>query len=95
MKSLPKLYKNENNIKSNNKEKCIVEEKTENKMNETTIKDIDNIFNTNGFPFDKKVLLKTKDKEFKTYLVSRTEDKVMTINDVEINIEDILSIERL
>lgn len=92
MKSLPKIYKNENNPKDNNKKNCIVEE---NIINNTIVEDINSIFNTKGFPFDKRVLIKTKDRNMKTYLVTRNEHSVTTLNDEVINIEDIISIERI
>lgn len=96
MKVLPKLYKNENAIKDNNKRDCLVkEEKIDSTINDNKEKELNNIFNNKGFPFDKKVLIKTTDKIYKTYLVTRTENTVVTLNDEIINIDDIISIERI
>ena len=92
MKNLPKLYKNKNEIKDNNKKNCIVTEKN---INNSREEEINNIFNSYGFPFDKKVLIKTNDKIYKTYLVSKKENTVTTINDDIIDIEEIVSIERI
>ncbi len=93
MKTLPRLYKNENiKYKDNNKSNCIVKEYE--KYNDV-IDIIDSIFNSKGFPFDKKVIIKTKNKIFKTYLVTRNDNKVTTLNDEVILIDDILSIERI
>lgn len=93
MKALPSLYKNENiKYKDNNKSNCIVKEY---EKNNDIIDIIDSIFNTKGFPFDKKVIIKTKNKIFKTYLVTRNDNKVTTLNDEVILIDDILSIERI
>ena len=96
MKVLPKLYKNENAIKDNNKRDCLVkEEKIDSIINDNKEKELNNIFNNKGFPFDKKVLIKTTDKIYKTYLVTRTENTVVTLNDEIINVDDIISIERI
>lgn len=93
MKALPSLYKNENiKYKDNNKSNCIVKQY---EKNNDIIDIIDSIFNTKGFPFDKKVIIKTKNKIFKTYLVTRNDNKVTTLNDEVILIDDILSIERI
>ena len=95
MKVLPKLYKNENNIKDNNKRNCLVKEKNNENNEINTEKELNDIFNTRGFPFDKKVFIKTINKTYKTYLVTRTENTVVTLNDEVINIEDIISIEKI
>ena len=96
MKVIPKLYKNENAIKENNKRDCLVkEEKKDSTINDNKEKELNNIFNNKGFPFDKKVLIKTTDKIYKTYLVTRTENTVVTLNDEIINVDDIISIERI
>ena len=96
MKVLPKLYKNENNIKDNNKRDCLVkEEQIDITINDNREKELNDIFNNRGFPFDKKVLIKTNDKTYKTYLVTKTENTVITLNDEVINIDDIISIERI
>ena len=92
MKNLPKLYKNINDIRDNNKKNCLVKE---NIINHNKEDELNNIFNTNGFPFDKKVMIKTNEKTYKTYLVSKKENTVITINDEIIDIEDIVSIERI
>ncbi len=93
MKSLPSIYKNENIFfKDNNKSNCIVKEY---EKNNNIIDVINSIFNTKGYPFDKKVLIKTKDKTLKTYLVTKKDNKVTTLNDEVISLDDILSIERL
>ena len=96
MKVLPKLYKNENAIKDNNKRDCLVkEENIDSTINDNKEKELNNIFNNKGFPFDKKVLIKTTDKIYKTYLVTRTENTVVTLNDEIIKVDDIISIERI
>lgn len=92
MKTLPSLYKNENiRFKDNNKTNCTVKEYVNDNVNLV----INDIFNSKGFPFDKKVLIKTKEKTIKTYLVTLSNNKVTTLNDEIIDINDIVSIERL
>lgn len=93
MKELPRLYKNENiEYRDNNKKICFVKE---NIIKEEVLVGIENIFSSSGYPFDKKVIIKTKDKMYKTYLVAREKDIIKTINDEVIDIKDIISIERL
>ncbi len=90
MKTLPKLYKNESVIcKNNNESHCLVVQ------NNKVIEEINSIFNSYGFPFDKKVLIKTNNNVYKTYLVTKNNDKITTLNDEEILIKDIISIERI
>ena len=92
MKTLPSLQKNENiRFKDNNKTNCIIKESINDKVLDT-IKDI---FYSKGYPFDKKVIIKTKEKTMKTYLVTLLDNKVKTLNDEIINIEDIITIERI
>lgn len=92
MKTLPSLYKNENiNCKDNNKSICTVKEY----VNDSVKLILNDIFYSKGFPFDKKVLIKTKNKTIKTYLVTLSNNKVTTLNEEEIDINDIISIERL
>lgn len=93
MKTLPSLYKNENmTYKDNNRKNCVVKE---NIRDNNVLEVINNIFNSKGYPFDKKVIIKTKEKTMKTYLVTLLDNKVKTLNDEIINIEDIITIERI
>ena len=92
MKDLPKLYKN-NNIKpiNNNKTNCIL-----NNIDEKNIeKTISNIFNDRGFPYNKRVIIKTKDKTYNTNIIMRKNNTIYTLDNDSINIKDILSIERV
>ena len=92
MKTLPSLYKNENiRFKDNNKTNCVIKES----INDNVLDTIKDIFNSKGYPFDKKVIIKTKEKTIKTYLVTLSNNKVTTLNDEIIDINDIVSIERL
>ena len=40
-----------------------------------------------------KVLIQTKNNQYKTYLIGKTDEYLVTVNDEKININDILSIE--
>lgn len=93
MKTLPNLFKNENmTYKDNNRKNCVVKE---NIRDNNVLEVINNIFNSKGYPFDKKVIIKTKDKTYKTYLVTLYDDRVITLNDDVIKMDDIVSIERI
>ena len=92
MKTLPSLFKNDNiRFKDNNKTNCIIKESVNNNVLDT----IKEIFNSRVYPFDKNLIIKTKEKIIKTYLVSLLNNKVKTLNDEIINIEDIITIERI
>ena len=93
MKTLQKLYKNENAFfLDNNKTNCVVKEYV---IDSNVREIIDKIFNSNILPFDQRVIIKTKDKVIKTYLVKLLDDRVVTLNDEIINIKDIIEIERI
>lgn len=93
MKKLPSIFKNENiSSKKNNKEYCIFTNHEtivrENKVKE----EISNIFSGIGHSYNIPVIIKTKNKEYDTYLVDRTRDIVITIENEHIKINDITSI---
>jgi len=88
---LPKIYKNEIKKKiNNNKEMCYVEERTSNfqdrKEVENTLK---NVFAGLGKPYNTKVIIKTKDKEYDTSLISKNKEEVITLENKIIKIEEI------
>ena len=57
-------------------------------------KEIYNIFNGIGHSYNIPVIIKTKNKEYDTYLVDKTRDIVITIENEHIKIDDIISIEK-
>lgn len=59
----------------------------------TDIKEELNEIFKNKYPFNIKVHIKTNNKEFNTYLVSRTQSTITTLNDEIINIDEIISID--
>ena len=83
MNKLPSIYKNNNiNPKDNNKTKSIVKEENI----------LDSIF-SNSKPYDIKVIIKTKDKIIEDYLIDRTKDYIIPLNNEKININDIIDIQ--
>lgn len=103
MKKLPKIYQNEitKNINNNKKycyleeERSIPSEKVE-KMNSISVKEeLDNIFSGFGYSYNIPIIIKTSSKEYKTSLVSRTKNNVVTIENEIIPITEIISIERI
>ena len=91
MKKLPSIYKKEINKKiKNNREVVYIKE--ENK--ELIIDTINAIFNGTGYVYNVPVIINTKDKVYDTYLVSKTNTIVTTLNNDIIPISKIISIER-
>ena len=90
MNKLPRLYKNEKDIpKNHNKEICYLKEEQEYNVEDT----IHRIFQGDSHPFTIPVWIKTKTKEYNTYLISNKNNKLTTIDNDTIQIEDIIKIE--
>ena len=86
----PKLFKNENVKVNNNREACLL--KNINNNDQAFEKVLDSIFNSFSSMYNTKVIIETKDKTYKTYLVSRTNNNIMTINREIIPIKEIVNI---
>ena len=95
MKKLPRIYKNQMSSPKNNNKKCCYLEKNkeiakniaiENKVINKEVVDekientLKSIFKKTGYPYNIRVYIKTKDKEYDTYLVARTERKITTLD---------------
>ena len=94
MKKLPKMYKNENtNLIDHNIKSCLVEEVEED--NQKIEDSLFEIFHSFAHPYYQKVSIKTKNKDYDTYLIARTKQTVFTVDNEEIPIKDILSIEQI
>ena len=94
MKKLPKLYKNENsNITSHNRREYRITDSLFEE--EDNINILDEIFNGFSHPYTQKVLIKTSKKEYITYLVSRTKQNLLTLDNDIIPLKDILSIKKI
>ena len=91
MKKLPSIYKKEINKKiKNNREVVYIKEENR----ELIIDTINAIFNGTGYVYNVPVIINTKDKVYDTYLVSKTNTIVTTLNNDIIPISKIISIER-
>lgn len=86
----PKLFKNENVKVNNNREACLLKNINNNDQNFEKV--LDSIFNSFSSMYNTKVIIETKDKTYKTYLVSRTKNNIMTINREIIPIKEIVNI---
>lgn len=75
----------------NNKEYCYLENIKENDIN----KDLDKLFNSLGPLYRKKVIIKTKLREFETYVYKRNKETIMTKELEIIPIKDIISLKRI
>lgn len=64
-----------------------------NEKNEDPIDTINRLIRENAYIFNKKVLIKTKDKDYLTKIAGKINNKIITINGEEININDIVKIE--
>ncbi len=96
MKKLPKLYKNEINKNiTNNKNYCYLNDELP-RNNQFSIEEkITKIFNGLGASYNIPVLIRTYNKEYRTSLVSKTKNNLVTLDNEVIKIEDILSLEIL
>ena len=97
MKKLPSIYKQEINKKINNNTTVYYcTSKNEKKEVENlSIRDfLDNLFNEDGYIFNKALIIKTKDNTYDTAIVKKESEKIYTLTDNIIRIEDIISIER-
>jgi len=110
MKKLPSIYKNSIKKQiNNNKNYCYLKDTSNDNINNTNKTNIninnivdkninstlDSIFNSLGYPYNINVLIKTKDKEYNTYLVTRNNNTITTLDNEIINMDDIISINRI
>ena len=89
MKKLPELYKNEfSNPKDNNKKSIKVEKAViqENNIEE----ELHNIFHGIGHAYNNPVTIKTKNQLYNTYLIAKTRNSVITMENETIPIEEII-----
>lgn len=93
MNKLPNIYKNKNIvINTNNKTYCKFKN-TNNSEKDNNIRDtINSIFKGLGHSYNIPVIIKTKSKEYDTFLVSRTRDNIITIENELIPIDSIIKL---
>ena len=99
-KKLPKIYKSSiNKTINNNKKVDYVSKKVVSKNKDSDIFDINtkisDILNSNRHFFNTKVLIETKDKQYKTKLAGKIKDYIITLDNDIIFIKDIINIEIL
>lgn len=110
MKKLPRIYKNQMSSPKNNNKKCCYLEKNkeiakniakENKVINKEVVDekientLKSIFKKTGYPYNIRVYIKTKDKEYDTYLVARTERKITTLDNEVIYLDEIEELKKI
>ncbi len=95
MKDLPKLYKNENSIITDNNKKVCYLEKEQKKLVMEELNSIFNDLNTQNINNNIKVFIKTKKKSYETSIIIKTKKDIITIDDERIPIEDIVYIKRI
>ena len=78
MNTINNLYKSKKNPKNTNKEFCIVS--NSNSMNYSSF-------------FHKKVLIQTKEKEYRTTIIRLNEDSLITLHNDRVFFKDIISID--
>lgn len=98
MKKLPSLYTNSfdkkidnslDYVRINNKEE--IKSLSPNELN----KKIDNIFKSKNYIYKIKVEITLKDKIFETYLVGKTKNNLITLDNKLININEIENIKEI
>ena len=96
MKKLPKIYQNKINKKiGNNTNYSYVEKEVYNfDDKQNIISMINSLFDEDGFIFNKQLIIKTKYKVYDTAIIKKDNNRIYTLTDDVIKIEDILSIER-
>lgn len=102
MKKLPKIYKNNINKQiNNNKNYCYINKDNvkENKRADikapsTVEETLSSIFKSTGYPYNIKVYIKTNSKEYYTYLVSRTNKTITTLDNDLIKINEIVELKK-
>ena len=95
MKDLPKLYKNENSIITDNNKKVCYLEKEQKKLVMEELNSIFNDLNTQNINNNIKEFIKKKKKSYETSIIIKTKKDIITIDDEKIPIEDIVYIKRI
>lgn len=103
MKKLPKIYKNNINKQiNNNKNYCYINKdnvkenkRVDIKTSSTVEETLSSIFKSTGYPYNIKVYIKTNNKEYYTYLVSRTNKTITTLDNDLIKINEIIELKKI
>ena len=89
MNKKPIIYNQDINKNNTNKKYCYV------RKEEDIREDINNIFDSLGPIYNKKVRITTQEKELDTYLMKKDENYIFTYQNEKISISDIISIKRI
>lgn len=100
--NLPKVFQN-NNIKTNNiSQNIFYSEKNQEEVTSQVTqspymieKKINDLFNSSNYVYKLNVLIKTKEDEFKTTIIGRSQKYLITIDNKKIDITSILDIREL
>ncbi len=95
IKKLPKVYQNDINKKINNNKEIYYSSAKKNKIEKEDIElIIDGLFNKEHNVYNIPVVINTSNKVYDTYLVARTSNYLLTIDQDRIDYNDIISIKR-
>ena len=102
MKKLPKIYQGDFNKKiSNNKNSCYLDLDEEKSLRTTVTDDnvniletITEVFTGLGHAYNVPLIIKTKDKTYETSLIAKTKKHIVTLDNISIPLEDIISIKK-
>lgn len=101
LQKLPNIYKNTIDKRiNNNMEKCMVNDNNNYEINDSNMNKIEinsyieDLFSSNTYIFNIPVIIKTNDMTYDTYLATKTNNYLLTIENEKIIIDDIISIKR-
>ena len=99
MKKLPKIYQNEINKKiCNNKKTCYLKNESIDEFkpleSETINQVINEVFSGLGYSYNIPLTIKTKNQTYKTSLIAKSKNNLITLDNNIIPIKDIISIEK-
>lgn len=94
MKKLPEIFHNpiDKEICNNDTVYYCTTNNVSIKEEKNVEKFIDKLFKENGYIFNKPVLIKTKDRDFETAIIKKYNNRVITLSEDIIYIDDIISI---
>ena len=87
----PNIYKTNMIPKNNNMSECLLDNIQENSIQ----KEINTIFSNSSHPFNIKVEIKTSNNIYNTYLYSKSNTSILTLDNIIIPINEIISIRRI
>lgn len=95
-RNLPRVYANPINKTLNNNEEVFYSTNRSYSVlpKEDIPRKINEIFASPNHVYKSKVIITTKDKEFEAVIVGKKDERLLTINGENINIRDILNIEK-